>query len=489
MLIAVLCLLLLFAGAALLERSVVPRPARWRRPALAWATLAGFCIAGYAMLLGLTGRPLLALLLALTSAVALQRVSNAKYALLREPLVFSDFALIPQVLRHPRLYYADLMQQARTWLLALPVIALLGLWFWLEPALPAPPWRLALLLGGPGLLFALPWTPLLGPALRRAAVRALPAPGALDAVERLGLGASLLLALLRWLDTPPSAAQAPPPLPAVRKDRPAPLVLAVQSESFLDLRRLRDDAPDLPNLARAQARALAWGPLGVPAIGAYTMRTEYAFLTATPNRAIGFDAFDPYLRADRHPLPALPAALAMAGWKTLFVHPHVPEFFRRHKVMPALGFDHLVTEEAFEGAERIGPYVSDAALTTELLRRMAAEPDPCFLFAVTMENHGPWRPGRLPGLEQEAAIYGQHLVHADAMLGRLLDGLEASGRPWILCFFGDHPPILRSIGDPVPDTRSDYLLLTSSATAGGPAREIDVAELGALLRREVAALS
>lgn len=489
MLTVTLSLLLLFAGAVLLERSVIPRPARWRRPALAWAALTGFCLGGYALLLGLTGRPLLALLLALVSAVALQRVSNAKYALLREPLVFSDFALIPQVLRHPRLYYAELAQQTRTWLLALPVAALLGLWLWLEPSLPSPPWRLALLLGGPGLLFALPWLPLLGPMLRREAARVLPQPDPLGDIERLGLGASLLLTLLRWLDTRPPTPPAPPPLPAVRAARPAPLVLAVQSESFLDLRRLRDDAPELPNLARAQARATAWGPLQVPAIGAYTMRTEYAFLTATPNRALGFDALDPYLRADRHPLPTLPAGLASAGWKTLFVHPHVPTFFRRHKVMPALGFARLVTEEAFDGAERVGPYVSDAALTTELLRRMAEESEPCFLFAVTMENHGPWRPGRLPGLEQEAAIYVQHLRHADAMLGRLLEGLEASGRPWAFCFFGDHPPILRSIGDPAPDSRSDYLLLTSAGTGGRPAREIDAAELGMLLRQEVAALS
>jgi len=488
MLAAGLCLLLLFAAATLLERAVTPRPARWRRPALAWAALGGFCLGGYAMLLGLTGRPLLALLLAVASAVALQRVSNAKYALLREPLVFSDFALIPQVLRHPRLYYAELAQQTRTWLLALPVVALLGLWLWLEPALPHPVWRLPLLLGGPGLLCALPWLPLLGPALRREAARVLPAPDPLDALERLGLGASLLLGLLRWLDTRPPAVPLPAPLPAVHGARPAPLVLAVQSESFLDLRRLREDAPPLPNLARAQARAVAWGPLGVPAIGAYTMRTEYAFLTATPNRAMGFDGFDPYLRADRHPLPALPGLLAAAGWETVFVHPHVPEFFRRHKVMPALGFRRLVTEEAFAGVERIGPYVSDSALTTELLRRMAEATEPCFLFAVTMENHGPWRPGRLPGLEQEAAIYGRHLVHADAMLGRLLEGLEASGRPWVFCFFGDHPPILRSIGDPAPDHRSDYLLLSSAGTAAGPAREIDVAELGTLLRQEVAAL-
>ena len=93
--------------------------------------------------------------------------------------------------------------------------------------------------------------------------------------------------------------------------------------------------------------------------------------------------------------------------------------------------------------------------------------------------------GRLPGLVQETQIYGQHLVHADAMLGRLLEGLEASGRPWALCFFGDHPPILRSIGNPAPDHRTDYLIVTSTDRPSGAPEEIDSAELGRRFRQHL----
>ncbi|WP_366552878.1 LTA synthase family protein [Aquibaculum sediminis] len=486
---ALVALLVLYAVGLYLERGVAPRPARWRRPPIAYLTFLTVGLAWYALLLGATGRPLLALLISLAGAYALQVVSNAKYALLREPLVFSDFALIPQILRHPRLYYVELLQRLRTWLLIAPVIALLLLWLWLEPVI-LPAWeRLGLIAAAPALLALPPYLPGLGPALRRAAARHLPIPEPEAAAERLGLAAFLLLSFLRWLDTRPPQVAEPLPLPAIAGRNPAPLVVAVQSESFLDLRRLRDDAPALPNLARAQQRALAWGPLGVPAIGAYTMRTEYAFLSATANRAMGFDGLDPYLRADRYPLPCLPRLLSQAGWETLFLHPHAAHFFRRHKVMPALGFRRMVTEEAFPDVERIGPYVSDAALTTELLRQMEEATDPAFIFTVTMENHGPWRPGRLPGLEQEAEIYGQHLVHADAMLGRVLDALDGLDRPWALCFFGDHPPILRSIGDPAPDHRSDYVLLTSANPPADGPRELDAAELGTLLRQRIAAMT
>ncbi|HLW27815.1 MAG TPA: LTA synthase family protein [Kiloniellales bacterium] len=488
MLYPLLGLLVLLVGAALLERQTLPRPPRWRRPWLAWGSFFLLGCSWYGLLLGLTGRVLMALALALAGALALTWVSNAKYRLLREPLVFSDFALVPQVIRHPRLYYVELVQQARTWLLLAPLLGLMLLWLWLEPSPLSPTERILLLIAPTALLIAVPFLPLIGTLVRQAAARHLPDPDPAGGIEKLGLAGSLLLSFLRWLETRPTAAEEAFPLPSIKDcgKRSAPLVVAVQSESFLDLRRLREDAPPLPNIAAAQARAAAWGPLRVPAIGAYTMRTEYAFLTGTPSARLGFDALDPYLRADTYPLPALPGRLSQAGWQTLFVHPHVGDFFRRNKVMPALGFERMITEEAFHGAERIGPYVSDAALTSEILRQLERETRPCFLFTVTMENHGPWRPGRLPGLVQETEIYGQHLLHADAMVGRLLSALESSGRPWALCFYGDHPPILRSIGDPAPDHRTDYLIVTSrDCPCDGP-EEIDAAELGRRFLRYLA---
>jgi len=487
MLYALLGLLLLLAGAVLLERLVEPRPAGWHRPAVAWSAFLLLGVVWYGLLLGLTGRVLLALILGLGGAAALIWVSNAKYQLLREPLVFSDLALVPQVIRHPRLYYVELVQQPRTWLFIAPLLLLLVLWFWLEPSSLAPGERVAVLLGAPTLLAAVSFLPVVGPAFGAAVARQLPHPDPVRDVGRLGLAPNIFLSFLRWLDTRPSTSEKPLPMPHIDRyrGREAPLVVAIQSESFLDLRRLRNDAPELPNIAEAQARAVAWGPLRVPAIGAYTMRTEYSFLTGTPSRQLGFDALDPYLRADSHPLPSLPGLLSDAGWETLFVHPHVADFFRRNKVMPALGFERMITEEAFNGAERLGPYVSDAALTSEILRQLDQATRPCFLFSVTMENHGPWRPGRLPGLVQETQIYGQHLVHADAMLGRLLEGLEASGRPWALCFFGDHPPILRSIGNPAPDHRTDYLIVTSTDRPSGAPEEIDSAELGRRFRQHL----
>jgi hypothetical protein len=63
----------------------------------ALAVMAAGCIA-------LTGRPIFSVAAALVLPGLLAVIGNAKYASLREPLVFSDLILFSQVFSHPRLY-------------------------------------------------------------------------------------------------------------------------------------------------------------------------------------------------------------------------------------------------------------------------------------------------------------------------------------------------------------------------------------------------
>jgi phosphoglycerol transferase MdoB-like AlkP superfamily enzyme len=71
-------------------------------------------------------------------------------------------------------------------------------------------------------------------------------------------------------------------------------------------------------------------------------------------------------------------------------HPYASEFFFRHKVFPRLGFDAFVDRDQFVDAAYAGPYVSDAAVTDCLIERLEqASGQAQFIFAITMENHGP----------------------------------------------------------------------------------------------------
>ena len=98
---------------------------------------------------------------------------------------------------------------------------------------------------------------------------------------------------------------------------------------------------------------------------------------------------------------------------------------------------------------------------------------PLFIHAVTMENHGPlhleqveaaqlptWFDQPLLQGMDDLAPYLRHIANADLMLGKLRTTLLEQPNEALLCFFGDHVPILpdvyQAIGEPVGDT--DYLI-------------------------------
>jgi phosphoglycerol transferase MdoB-like AlkP superfamily enzyme len=235
-----------------------------------------------------------------------------------------------------------------------------------------------------------------------------------------------------------------------------PHIVAVQSESFFDARRLdarvpRDVLANLDRLAQSGER----GRLEVPVWGAYTMRTEFAFLSGVDGAALGVHRFNPYRRLARAGIATLASALRAHGYRTLCLHPYPAQFFGRDRVFPLLGFDQFVDLEGFAGAPRAGPYVADAAVAERIRAALAAAREPLFVFAITMENHGPLH---LEGRD-ELAVYLRHLRNADAMLGALCADLEQRGEG-VLCFYGDHVPGLPAVyrAHGYEDPRTDYLL-------------------------------
>jgi phosphoglycerol transferase MdoB-like AlkP superfamily enzyme len=110
------------------------------------------------------------------------------------------------------------------------------------------------------------------------------------------------------------------------------------------------------------------------------------------------------------------------------------------------------------------------------IRELLQDPtrtQPLFIHAVTMENHGPlhleqveaaqlptWFDQPLLQGMDDLAPYLRHIANADLMLGKLRTTLLEQPNEALLCFFGDHVPILpdvyQAIGEPVGDT--DYLI-------------------------------
>jgi hypothetical protein len=236
-----------------------------------------------------------------------------------------------------------------------------------------------------------------------------------------------------------------------------PDIVVVMSESFFDPSILQgiDDVPQMAAF-REIAAAHTTGDLAVPAgVGGGTMRSEFEFLTGFSLRHLTRHPY-PYFSLVRGSFPGLPWILRDQGYETIAMHPFRASFWNRYNAYPQLGFGRFYAEEYFPPI-RDGFFVSDSifidAVTAKLVNDHAQ-----FIFAVSMEGHGPWAERdvldgarrdaiAVPWEMDEAArtefqTFLYHLENADRALHRLYNKVMARSRPTILLFFGDHLPFL-----------------------------------------------
>ena len=453
-----------------LERFVRPRAVGTRRwqgvllHSLIMTMLFGFFLA-------ISGNMPVAVLLALSVLGLLSVASNAKYAMLGEPLLFSDLALIVAIFRYPR-FYLTALSTGQRWILAIGALLLVGALVLLFVP--------SLLPHSLGLALLVPCTLVLRLLLKSALFEGLmPVPDAAGDVARYGLIATLLLYWHRWRYT-----DNPPACPATdwegrRSGGQPDLLVVVQCESFADPVDLtQDPGQRLDGLARARSLACQWGDLHVSGFGAYTMRTEYGVLFGRSEEALGFRRYDPFLTAGGETSYALSSRMARCGYSCLFVHPHDMRFYGRDRLMPAIGFDRLIGQENFPPLHPSGHhYVDDRVLGTSIGEMIASAKGPTFIYAVTMENHGPWGKDRMTGSLGGLGAYLAHLRSSDDMLLGLIEQLSGTGRTSLLVFFGDHRPSIPGVLEPGGDRHTPYVMLRFSADGrivSGANRRVDL---------------
>lgn len=466
-------------GSLLIEQLMRPRPRLWSRPPAAHLVHAGFYLATFCLLLAVLQRPIFSAVLSVALLLIMVLVNNAKYRALREPFVFTDFALYSQAIRHPRLYLPYLGKPA---MVGIPVIAVTVFYLGVTyegSILQATDAGTLVLLVVSGLMLAVSMIWIGG--------RGLPSPGAaLEAdVQRLGLLASL------WLYQRSSRrhdgladTMFPPHPPSPPADSDTPHVVAIQSESFFDARRLhpavRGDI--LHHYDQIAAQSLQCGRLQVPAWGANTMRTEFAFLAGIDAVRLGPHRFNPYQTLVHQPLHTLASQLRARGYRTLCIHPYPSDFFQRSRVYPLMGFDEFIDIADFADAQRCGPYISDAAVSSKIQDILQAATTPTFIFAITMENHGPLHLEQVDAADERAfyerpvaagledlTVYLRHLRNADRMVAALQKLLTAQPRPGLLCFYGDHVPGMPRVFERLDyhDDCTDYFIWSSAQRGDG----------------------
>jgi phosphoglycerol transferase MdoB-like AlkP superfamily enzyme len=235
-----------------------------------------------------------------------------------------------------------------------------------------------------------------------------------------------------------------------------PDIVVVQSESFFDPSIMHgyENADLTPNLKRLAAQGMS-GPLHVPTFGGGTIRTEFEVLTGLSLRYFNTMQF-PYLQLNNKVVPSMVRVLRSHGYETIAIHGNDPTFWNRNTAFNALGFDRFVSQSGFPAdAAMDGKYMADSAMTDEIMSQLKDSGPPQFLFAISLEAHGPYDvtpkdvaardaivvPSAVdPAHKQQVQTYLYHMQHADQELGRLAALLAKRNRPTLLLFYGDHLP-------------------------------------------------
>lgn len=375
----------------------------------------------------LTGVVWLSLVLSVILLTVLVTASNLKLRLLNEPLVFTDFALLGAFVKHPRFYLQGIPSTVR-FCIVVGGVVLLYLLIWASSS--AVGLRLA------GCVEAVVSGMCLWGLLKRESRRRGVGPAVWRDVCEWGLLPTLLLYARRYRELEPLPAR-----PVLSRAVTAPeSVIIVQCESFAEPAELRNEWAALPELDQCRQEAVQWGRFLPSGLGAYTMRSEYGVLCGDDEEMLSYRLFDPFLTANQSPSHALPNRLKYFYEKALFLHPYDLRFYGRNRLLPSWGFNDIIGGEYFSEQDRVGPYVGDAALTAQLLAYLR-ENDHFLAYCVTIENHGPWKKGRL-GQSSGAEAWHKHARNGGRMLQDLLEEIKASGRDVMLVFFGDHRPAL-----------------------------------------------
>ncbi len=473
----------------------------WLDPALAWPVIGATPLAWEVVAINtlpfllvvvlfaaLTKRVLLASWIGLLLLVATYLASAAKFEQLQMPLLPGDFRFLTDlgaVLPLFGHYLGGL--SATTIAIALVVVGVTALLAWREPALTAMrSWRgpaIALGVGVLGVGLVQGWAP--WRAVYNAERLHFEPWSVVDSATRAGTIGNLVLyqwelarrqelkpdrdaatALLRDNADAVRTTLAPNSSPIAMPAGTLPDIVIVQSESLFDPARLTgaDAKTYLPNFHRLAKRSLS-GDMQVPTYAGGTIRTEFEVLTGL---SLGFfpGVQYPYFEIADRPIPGIVRTLGRHGYRTTAIHPNTGVFWNRNQAFEQIGFDRFIDESAFSKDDIVGLFTGDAALTDHILGELAEDGPPQMIFAISMQNHGPfdWRPGldekRLagqpvpPGLDDGGTFWLRNYLYmledADHELGRLADALLKRERRTLLLFYGDHlpalPPVYHQIG-------------------------------------------
>ncbi len=230
-----------------------------------------------------------------------------------------------------------------------------------------------------------------------------------------------------------------------------PDVIMIMSESLWDPTRLENVTLSKDPMPRI--RAMQSGHVFSPEFGGMTANVEFEALTGFSNAFLPYGSI-PYQQYVRRPVPSLATFFRSEGYSAVAVHPFQEWFWNRREVYKHFGFEEFRSEETLPPMEKRGAFASDAALTNEIIQTVDAAEKPQFLFAVTLQGHGPYEANRYAekavsvrgdlsdNARDALATYAQGVSEADDSFARLIAWAKGRERETVIVLFGDHLPPL-----------------------------------------------
>ncbi|AAS43831.1 MULTISPECIES: LTA synthase family protein [Bacillus] len=242
-----------------------------------------------------------------------------------------------------------------------------------------------------------------------------------------------------------------------QKKKEKPNIIFVMSESFWDPTKatnLSFSEDPVPNLHH-YIENFPGGQTISPTFGGNTANVEFEALTSYSMSLLKPGSI-PYQQVitNKKEIPSIPTALKKEGYYTSAIHSFGRSFFKRDDVYRVLGFDKFNAADTMENVDIDGDYISDLAMSKEIIAELEKQKQPTFIHAVTMQNHFPFTEGRfgenlieISGLDNEESkgeleTYTEGLRRSDEALQYLIEQLDNLDRPTLLVFFGDHLPSL-----------------------------------------------
>jgi len=245
------------------------------------------------------------------------------------------------------------------------------------------------------------------------------------------------------------------------KSEVKPNIIFIQSEAFWDptvMESVNYNKDPIPNF-HTLASQFTSGTATIPVYGGNTANTEFEVLTSLSTQFLPSGVI-PYLKYVNTPIPALPNILRNQGYVSTALHTYHNWFYNRTGVYEHLGFNNFVSLEFFPNPIHDDMYYRDNEITDEILKLIKENDEPNFIFAVTMQAHGPYKTDSKkyyasieakldeeagsfsPEAENILEYYADTLVEIDKELARLINSLEELDEETIVVFYGDHLPLL-----------------------------------------------